>query len=257
MDNNTVFRQPINIDNDKFNIIFNPLQQNKDSIELESITEIMKKSYIDAIVPRIKTNIQISNLKYMDDIEQGNITEEDLFDLAGLHIMSYVKDETKQFCTNLYDVYIESSLKKCNAIITLQREEDKIISFATLYFDPPNILYIDVICSSQLYSGGGNALLDKIKELCKKIFIKELKLSSVTESLDFYTKKNDFVCDELCNLKLQISKNGGNPRKNGKWTMKYKKSINCKKPKGFSQKQYCKYGRKKQKKQSKKRNIKI
>jgi len=28
-----------------------------------------------------------------------------------------------------------------------------------------------------------------------------------------------------------------------KWTMKYKKSINCKKPKGFSQKQYCKYGR--------------
>lgn len=27
--------------------------------------------------------------------------------------------------------------------------------------------------------------------------------------------------------------------------MKYKKSINCKKPKGFSQKQYCKFGRKK------------
>jgi uncharacterized protein len=26
----------------------------------------------------------------------------------------------------------------------------------------------------------------------------------------------------------------------GKWTMKYKKSINCKRPKGFSQKQYCK-----------------
>jgi thiol-disulfide isomerase/thioredoxin len=29
----------------------------------------------------------------------------------------------------------------------------------------------------------------------------------------------------------------------GKWSLKYKKSINCKKPKGFSQKQYCKYGR--------------
>ena len=28
-----------------------------------------------------------------------------------------------------------------------------------------------------------------------------------------------------------------------KWSNKYKKSINCKKPKGFSQKQYCKYGR--------------
>ena len=32
-------------------------------------------------------------------------------------------------------------------------------------------------------------------------------------------------------------------QKGGKWTLKYKKSINCKKPKGFSQKQYCKYGR--------------
>ena len=31
------------------------------------------------------------------------------------------------------------------------------------------------------------------------------------------------------------------------WTKKRKMSINCKKPKGFSQKQYCKYGRKKNK----------
>lgn len=33
----------------------------------------------------------------------------------------------------------------------------------------------------------------------------------------------------------------------GKWSRKYKKSINCKHPHGFSQKQYCKYGRKTQK----------
>jgi hypothetical protein len=30
----------------------------------------------------------------------------------------------------------------------------------------------------------------------------------------------------------------------GKWSMKYKRSINCNHPKGFSQKQHCKYGRK-------------
>ena len=35
------------------------------------------------------------------------------------------------------------------------------------------------------------------------------------------------------------SKKGGR-----KWSMKYKKSINCGRPKGFSQKQHCKYGRK-------------
>ena len=33
-----------------------------------------------------------------------------------------------------------------------------------------------------------------------------------------------------------------------KWSNTYKKNINCKKPKGFSQKQYCKYGRNKTKK---------
>ena len=29
----------------------------------------------------------------------------------------------------------------------------------------------------------------------------------------------------------------------GKWSLKYKKSINCKQPKGFYQRQHCKYGR--------------
>ena len=37
-------------------------------------------------------------------------------------------------------------------------------------------------------------------------------------------------------------------KKGGKgWSAKYKKSINCRRPKGFSQRQHCKYGRKKTK----------
>ena len=35
-----------------------------------------------------------------------------------------------------------------------------------------------------------------------------------------------------------VKKRGGR-----KWSMKYKKSINCSAPRGFSQRQYCKYGR--------------
>ena len=35
-----------------------------------------------------------------------------------------------------------------------------------------------------------------------------------------------------------------NTKKTHKWSLKYKRSINCKRPRGFSQKQYCKYGRK-------------
>lgn len=37
---------------------------------------------------------------------------------------------------------------------------------------------------------------------------------------------------------------GTRKRRGSKWSVKYKRSINCSRPKGFSQKQYCKYGRK-------------
>ncbi len=38
-----------------------------------------------------------------------------------------------------------------------------------------------------------------------------------------------------------------------KWSIKYKHSIDCKKPRGFSQKQYCKYGRNKHRRTKKHR----
>lgn len=41
------------------------------------------------------------------------------------------------------------------------------------------------------------------------------------------------------------------------WTRRRKMSINCKKPKGFSQKQYCKYGRKKNRKSHKKGGLRF
>lgn len=33
-------------------------------------------------------------------------------------------------------------------------------------------------------------------------------------------------------------------KKRHRWSIKYKRSINCNRPKGFSQKQFCKYGKK-------------
>jgi predicted nucleic acid-binding Zn-ribbon protein len=44
--------------------------------------------------------------------------------------------------------------------------------------------------------------------------------------------------------KKRRQKKGTNVKRGGAWTLKYKRSINCMRPKGFSQKQYCKYGRK-------------
>jgi hypothetical protein len=45
-------------------------------------------------------------------------------------------------------------------------------------------------------------------------------------------------------LRLNRKKTIKKPQRGGKWSLKYKRSINCKRPKGFSQKQYCKYSRK-------------
>jgi hypothetical protein len=43
-------------------------------------------------------------------------------------------------------------------------------------------------------------------------------------------------------MRLQMRRT--KPKTGGKWSAKYKKSIQCQNPKGFSQKQYCRYGRK-------------
>ena len=48
-----------------------------------------------------------------------------------------------------------------------------------------------------------------------------------------------------------INRHGG-----GKWSLKYKRKINCKRPKGFSQKQYCKRISRKKKKRRTKKNRK-
>ena len=40
-------------------------------------------------------------------------------------------------------------------------------------------------------------------------------------------------------------KNISRKKMSRKWSIKYKKRIKCSHPKGFSQKQYCKYGRNK------------
>ena len=70
-------------------------------------------------------------------------------------------------------------------------------------------------------------------------FIEWIKLKSgeinITKSED-YSKRHT----------KRHSKSHNKTRKiyGGKWSAKYKRNINCNRPKGFSQKQYCKYGRK-------------
>lgn len=68
----------------------------------------------------------------------------------------------------------------------------------------------------------------------KNMFIsKNKKKSKAVVQYENRQRKQDLVDMMLGKIPLE----GGKKRR---WSQKYKKSINCKKPKGFSQKQYCK-----------------
>jgi vacuolar-type H+-ATPase subunit F/Vma7 len=79
--------------------------------------------------------------------------------------------------------------------------------------------------------------------------------SNIDDNKSYVGDNKSYVDENKSNIdknKSNIDKNKSNINKNiiktklgGKWTKKYKRSINCKKPHGFSQKQYCKYSRNK------------
>jgi hypothetical protein len=66
------------------------------------------------------------------------------------------------------------------------------------------------------------------------------KLASIADDLDNKGCKKE--ASEIDELLIRLSEYNA-PRagkKKKRWSIKYKKNINCNNPKGFSQKQYCK-----------------
>jgi len=86
-----------------------------------------------------------------------------------------------------------------------------------------------------------------------KISNKDRKIDSFIEWIKLKTGENNITTSEdhsklhKSNKTYRKKAHGRKTRKQygGKWSAKYKRSINCNRPKGFSQRQYCKYGRKK------------
>ena len=77
---------------------------------------------------------------------------------------------------------------------------------------------------------------------------KDRKIDSFVEWIQLKTGEKHITTSENKHNKThKKAKYGKKSRKQtgGKWSVKYKRSINCNRPKGFSQKQYCKYGRNK------------
>ena len=94
-----------------------------------------------------------------------------------------------------------------------------------------------------------------IKEIVEILGCKQLEEGMIeTFNKPPYLKdgKQDWVKinEDICEMKCGLNQKGG------KWSLKYKRKINCKRPKGFSQKQYCKRILKKKKKKRTKKNRK-
>lgn len=87
------------------------------------------------------------------------------------------------------------------------------------------------------------------------ISTKDRKIDSFVEWIKLKSGENNITKSETNSDEPTTSNNkthkkhvsGGSKtkRRGGKWSAKYKRSINCRRPKGFSQRQYCKYTRKK------------
>lgn len=85
------------------------------------------------------------------------------------------------------------------------------------------------------------------RQHCRKYNTLQLAMNYIIKSpMQFLSTSSKIIGG----VKQKRSRKTSRPRK---WSRKYKNSINCKKPKGFSQKQYCKYGRNKNRRQTKKK----
>ena len=95
-----------------------------------------------------------------------------------------------------------------------------------------------------------NATIIRMKEDAERNYLKVLaEYQAITAELDVLEETNKKIKDDLALLVKEADALNGvgsgkrrkrnTRKKGGAWTLKYKRSINCKQPRGFSQKQYC------------------
>jgi len=181
-------------------IIFNSTQQYK-----EDCYGTYKELELRAAVYRLKNDLQsVLNVVPTIDTRDRSLN---MFNEYCSMIIDTINNSRGRFCKNIGRIFIEDNLPQANAILILYDGIDKILGFASLYFLlDHNSLYIDLICSDQLYKGGGKILMSKIKEIGKIMEVDTITLSSLTEALGFYVNKEGFECNDTCNLAYNMFK---------------------------------------------------
>jgi thiol-disulfide isomerase/thioredoxin len=171
-----------------------------------------------------------------------------------LHLNSKSSEEEKtQFDNHIIhgkDIFVLFYLKGCGPCNATRPEWKKIGNvLSNKYKNNNNIILADV--DQSIMND-----LNSIKMIQPKGFPSIHHVSKKGKTVKDYEDDNLNLKDrsvdsfvEWIETKMKKPSNKIVVQNGGKWSLKYKRSINCRRPKGFSQKQYCKYGR------TKKRNI--
>jgi hypothetical protein len=158
-----------------------------------------------------------------------------------LHINNNNSKDINKDINNGKDVFLLIYMEGCGPCNMVRPEWKKI---ENIFQNKNNKKYNNVVIADI-----ESELLDNIKLTNQPVGFPTMKyISNKGKHEENYEGERDvdsFI--QWINTKIKDSNSNTFKRKihkGGKWTKKYKKSINCKRPKGFSQKQYCKYGRK-------------
>lgn len=151
--------------------------------------------------------------------------------------------ENEVLCKGLNPKYVSDSFKTSDAVVVLGSSNllpnGNIYGFALISFDEArNSIYIDVICSHNGIKSAGEILLQKMQDICGKLFMTKIYLKSVKSAISFYEKygfkKRDPLCDDMCLMIKNINKKIGgktNKRKKSKALKKTRKHRRLKYPK--------------------------
>ena len=182
----------------------------------------MKPSWYD-LKPQLEEQYKNRDDIAIIDVERSNLPKiNKLQDIEGFPTIKYI-----------------SNKKAKNELYEGQRSTDEFIKWIEQNIDHVNSEDKSVPKSLEIYEDTG-----KDSNL-KQISLIDLEEDSINPSTTSSKKKSKRK------KKRKKTQSGGKRMKKkakktrkqqrNKWSLKYKRSINCKKPKGFSQKQYCKY----------------
>ena len=112
---------------------------------------------------------------------------------------------------------------------------DQVLSGKIKHIQPPNSFP-----TMRLITNSGKKVVNYEDS---KIMVKNRTIDSFVNWI-YYETKHNYSHHNTRKYKNKHRTMTKKNKRGGKWSVKYKHSIDCNNPKGFSQKQYCKYGRK-------------